>query len=199
NREEFATGVGLFTRVLPVRANFDDAAIFSNLRQQTAAAISPAVDHQDYFSVDRIAGHVPVGFASVRVAQRMKSGDLAISEIARLMPSSSFKLQLRSESLSGSTRAFLEYDTAYFAPETIAQLAERFAVFASAAHANPGSLASALPLMSDRERKTVLVEFNQTAAEYPADRKLTASPVCCSKTASAETFRSHCALSGPLK
>ncbi len=170
NREEFVNGVGLFARVLPVCANIELAAGFSEVRKRAAASLSAAIDHQDYFSPDRIAECVPVGFLSSRPSQKASFGNLEISEITRVVPSSSFRLQLRSELSPGSARAFLEYDAAYFAPETIAQLAERFAIFANAAYANPQSVASALPIMSESERSTVVVEFNKTTAEYPSDK-----------------------------
>jgi amino acid adenylation domain-containing protein len=167
NHEEFSTGVGLFARPFPIRANFEDDVPFSEHLRRVRILTAAALDQQDYFSTDRIADHVPAGFSFYEMTRKATAGDVAISELARTVPSAAHRLQLRCAVKPGTVEAVLDYDQNFFERETVVQLAERFAVFAKGAQDEPSSVISALPIMSEGERRKVLVEFNQTAAEYP--------------------------------
>ena len=167
NHEEFATGIGLFARPLPMRANLEGESTFSEHLQRVRTSISGALDQQDHFSADRIADHVPVGFSFQERPGNAIASNVVISELARVVPSAAFRLQLRCTASSTAVEAVLDYDPTYFRRETVVQLAERFAIFTNAARPQPVSQVSALPIMTDGERHRVLVEFNQTATEYP--------------------------------
>jgi amino acid adenylation domain-containing protein len=168
NHEEFATGIGLFARPLPIRANLEGNVPFGEHLQRVRTSISAALDLQDHFSADRIADHVPVGFSFQELPGNATANDVVISELARVVPSAAFRLQLRCAASSAAVEAVLDYDPNYFRRETVVQLAERFAIFINAALAEgASSLVSALPIMSEGEQRKVRVEFNQTAAEYP--------------------------------
>jgi amino acid adenylation domain-containing protein len=170
NHEEFVTGIGLFARPLPIRANLESDLPFSEHLERTRTSISAALDQQDHFSADRIADHVPVGFSFQQRPGNATANNDLISEVARVVPSAAFRLQLHCTANSSAVEAVLDYDSNYFRRETVVQLAERFAVFVNAALAEPSSLISALPFMTDGERRRVLVEFNQTAAQYPTGK-----------------------------
>jgi amino acid adenylation domain-containing protein len=167
NHEEFSTGVGLFARPLPIRANLEGDVPFSEHLRRVRTLIAAALDQQDYFSTDRIADHVPAGFSFYELPQKSTAGDVTISELARTVPSATYRLQLRCAVKPGTVEAVLDYDQNFLQQETVVQLAERFAVFTKGALAEPSSVISALPIMSEGERRKVLIEFNQTAAEYP--------------------------------
>jgi amino acid adenylation domain-containing protein len=169
NHEEFSTGMGLFVRPLPIKANLEGNSSFGEHLREAQASVAAALDLQDHFSAERIAGHVPAGFSFYELPQKATAGDVAISELARIMPSAAFRLQLRCVGNSAVLQAALDYDPNCFHTETIVQLAERFAVFAKAAQAEPTAPISALPIMTPEERRQILVEFNRTAAEYPAE------------------------------
>jgi len=167
NHEEFANAIGFFARPLPIRADLKESVSFSEHLQRVRTSISAALDLQDYFSADRIADHVPVGFSFQEPTRNATGHNALVSELARGAPSAAFRLQLRCSGSSAGVNAVLDYDPNYFQRETIVQLAERFAIFVDAAKSQPASLISALPIMSEGERSKVCVEFNQTAAEYP--------------------------------
>ncbi len=167
NHEEFADAIGLFSRPIPIRANLRASAPFSEHRQMVRTSISAALDLQDHFSADRIADHVPVGFSFQEAPRNANAHDVLISELARIVPSAAFRLRLRCTVSSAAVAAVLDYDPTCFRRETVVQLVERFAIFINAAQVKPTSLVSVLPIMSEGERRRVLVEFNQTAPEYP--------------------------------
>jgi amino acid adenylation domain-containing protein len=65
-----------------------------------------------------------------------------------------------------------EYNTDIFDDGTIAGLLERFRILLHAIIADPSQTVAHLPLLSEADRRLLLVESNRTAAAYPADRTL---------------------------
>jgi natural product biosynthesis luciferase-like monooxygenase protein len=53
--------------------------------------------------------------------------------------------------------------------DTVAGLSQQFETFLAAAAADPQQAVSSLPLLSEEELRRVLVEWNDTAADYPRD------------------------------
>ena len=170
NHEEFASGIGLYARTLPMRTELDPDSRLRDLQLHVAAALSSALDRQDYFAADRVESHLSIGFAFHEEPTRKSASGLTVSEIARNVTAPAFRLQLRCAASGGKAQAFLDYDAAFISSETAGQLAERFAIFVNAAQPQPDSSVSALPIMSAAERQKVVVEFNQTTAACPKEK-----------------------------
>jgi len=66
--------------------------------------------------------------------------------------------------------AAFEYNTDLFEVETIERMAEHFQTLLSCIVANPECPISELPLLTEAERNQLLVEWNDTAIEYPKDK-----------------------------
>ena len=66
--------------------------------------------------------------------------------------------------------AVFEYCTDLFDESTIRRMARHFETLLASAVADPDCRVSELPMLDDAERRQVLVEFNNTAADYPRDR-----------------------------
>jgi aspartate racemase len=64
----------------------------------------------------------------------------------------------------------MEYDTALFDATTISRMLGHFEVLLAGIAADPDRPLSALPLLTESERRQVLVEWNDTRRDYPADR-----------------------------
>jgi hypothetical protein len=60
-----------------------------------------------------------------------------------------------------------EYDRDLFEPATIGRMRNHFRILFEGIVANPETRISALPLLSEMERRQILVGWNQTEAEYP--------------------------------
>jgi amino acid adenylation domain-containing protein len=169
NHEEFAGGIGVFSRTLPIRISVEGEPTFASFLKARTTALAQALEYQDYFSCDRIAGRLPIGFLSFTEVSARNCGSVRISESARIVPSPAFCLELRCAQTSDGIKASLLYDRECFPDDIITTLAERFAVYLSAA-GNSDSLLTAAPIMSAAERKAILVEFNQTAAPYASEK-----------------------------
>jgi aspartate racemase len=73
---------------------------------------------------------------------------------------------LTSESQDGSLRLRSEFSTDLFEPETMARLMHQFLVLLERAAADPDGRLSELLLATESERQKLLVDYNQTAADY---------------------------------
>jgi amino acid adenylation domain-containing protein len=69
-------------------------------------------------------------------------------------------------------RGQFEYATDLFEGSTIRRLAGHFETMLAGIVADPDGAISALPLLSDAERYQLVTEWNDTAADYPADKCL---------------------------
>ena len=71
---------------------------------------------------------------------------------------------------SGGLRASFNYDTDLFDEGTIRRMAGHYQRLLEGIVADPGQPISQLPLLTEDERHQMLVEWNDTARGYPADR-----------------------------
>jgi amino acid adenylation domain-containing protein len=78
-----------------------------------------------------------------------------------------FDLDVAFLDTGGIIPATIKYSTQLFASGTIARLAEHLLTLLSAAVAAPDEKISELPLLSDTERRQMLVEWNATEETYP--------------------------------
>jgi amino acid adenylation domain-containing protein/FkbM family methyltransferase len=60
------------------------------------------------------------------------------------------------------------YPSGLFRPETVARMSDHFAVLLNGMLADDDAPISKLPILSDAERQTLIFDWNQTHAEYPA-------------------------------
>jgi amino acid adenylation domain-containing protein len=83
-----------------------------------------------------------------------------------------FDLSVEFEKRSFDIIARLEYRTDLFAKATIERLIGHFQTLLEGIVANPLARISELPLLTERERHQLLVQWNNTQADYPKDKCL---------------------------
>nr|WP_246357067.1 non-ribosomal peptide synthetase/type I polyketide synthase [Pyxidicoccus fallax] len=81
-----------------------------------------------------------------------------------------FELGLTMIESQGALSATIEYATDLFDAATIERIAGHFRVLAEGLVANPKVRLSQLPLLTEAERRQLLVTWNETAAEFPRER-----------------------------
>lgn len=168
NHEEFAAGVGVFAKPLPVRSNFEQEPTFLDFSRESGKQLSAAIECQDYLSDELLGSHLPIGFALSRLAEEIAVNGVVLSEFARFVPSE-FRLELRHTGRGDSWTPTLAFDPSYFRREVVAELAARFTALLRAAPSGE-SLVGTIAVMDEEERRKVVSDFNYTAAEYPADQ-----------------------------
>ncbi|MDQ2980089.1 MAG: condensation domain-containing protein, partial [Acidobacteriota bacterium] len=65
-----------------------------------------------------------------------------------------------------------EYNADLFEPETIRRMSGHLGVLLAAVVANPDERVSSVPILTEAERRRIVIDWNDTARDYPADQRL---------------------------
>ncbi|MFN8596435.1 MAG: amino acid adenylation domain-containing protein [Anaerolineae bacterium] len=184
-RAEIEGLIGFFVNTLVIRAHLDgisDKLSFYELLKRVREAAMGAYAHQDLpfemlvetLQPQRDLSHTPL-FQVMFVLDNTPRQSIALSD-AVLTPieietgSSSFDLTLSIAARDDSLRGYFEYNTDLFEAATIEQLTDHFLMLLSSIVTKPDQLIPTLPMLTDTAQQQLLVEWNQTAADFPHDR-----------------------------
>ena len=95
---------------------------------------------------------------------------LMVEEEPTALDVAKFDLTLEVREGADGLEAYLEYNTDLFDQETIERMAGHLEVLLEAAVQVPETAIGELPLLTEAERQQILVDWNDTAAEYPRDK-----------------------------
>jgi amino acid adenylation domain-containing protein len=114
-----------------------------------------------------------VVFALQNMAQEtLELPALRLSRIGSGHVTTKFDLSLFVREVASRLQGYVEYATDLFDGSTIARLVGHFERLLAGIVADPSLRLSELPLLGDAERHRLLVEWNATAKDYPADKCL---------------------------
>ena len=180
-RSEVEGLIGFFVNTLVLRSRFSPEASFRDLLLQVRDTTLGAYEHQDIpfeklveqLQPQRDPSRSPL-FQVLFALQNMPIPELALgglksSPLESEGGISKFELSLFLQETPEGLRGVFEYNTDLFEPATIARMAEHLQVLLAAAVASPGTPVSRLPLLSEAEQHTLLVEWNDTRVDYPRE------------------------------
>jgi surfactin family lipopeptide synthetase A len=179
NRAEFEGVVGSFVNILVLRADLSgDPSAGEFLRRMRRVCLD-ALQNQDLpferlveeLQAERDLSRNPL----VQVVFSLENMPLQPLQLAGLTPSlvsldrgmTHVDLTLRVQEAAGGLRAIIEYSTDLFEAPTIERMAVHWRSLLEAMAAAPGRRLSELTLLTEAERRQLLVEWNQTAADLP--------------------------------
>ncbi|MGE0127962.1 MAG: amino acid adenylation domain-containing protein [Blastocatellales bacterium] len=185
-RAEVEGLIGFFVNTLVLRGDFSDDPTFREMLRRVRQTTLDAYSHQELpfdqlveaLQPQRALSHAPL-FQVMFVLQNtprqaLQAPGLSLSAMPVEAKTAKFDLTLAltdtEQGLSGS----LEYNTDLFEAATINRIAGHFQTLLESVTANPKARVSALPLMTEPETKRLLVEWNQTAREFPGEQTLPA-------------------------
>jgi non-ribosomal peptide synthetase component F len=180
NRDRLETEglIGFFVNTLALRADLSDDPTFGELLGRVREECLGAYAHQavpfeavvQAVGTERELSRTPV-FQVMFVMQNAPREQpslaglrLELMELER--ETAKFDLTLTVEEQSGGLHVELEYRTDLFDKETAERMLAHWRVLLEGAAAEPGRHVSELPLLSDEERRQLLVEWNETGREY---------------------------------
>ncbi|MEK6284011.1 MAG: condensation domain-containing protein, partial [Acidobacteriota bacterium] len=181
NRIEIENLIGFFVNTLALRANLSGDPSFKEFLGRVREVTLDAYAHQDVpfeklveeLKPERHLNHQPLFQAVVQLQnaprevlrlEGMKVGGLGVhTGLAK------FDLTVGAEEIEQGLRVGIEYSTALFNAETIELLADHFQKLLQGIVTNTEQRLSSLPLLSDEERRQLLVEWNDTVRDYSED------------------------------
>ena len=182
NRMETEPLIGFFVNTLLLRTDFTGDPTFDELLRRVRETTLNAYAHEDLpfeklvenLHPERAATHMPftrlMFVLQNSTLEEMTWPNLTLRFVDYETGTAKFDLTMVLQVTDRGLVAQAEYNRDLFEPVTINRLLEHFEILLEGIAANPGTRVSQLPLLSEAERRQVLVEWNNTATEYPRDK-----------------------------
>jgi amino acid adenylation domain-containing protein len=181
NRTELEGLIGFFVNTLVLRTDLSGNPAFRELLGRVRDVTLGAYAHQDLpfeklveeLHPRRSLSHSPL-FQVMLVLQNAPRShidlpDLEIEAFDVHNGTSKFDLTLSLTETTQGLRGDLEYNTDLFRDATITRLLEHLSVLLRGIVADPACRIGELPLLTEAERRQVLVDWNATQTDYPRE------------------------------
>ncbi|MGZ3459615.1 MAG: non-ribosomal peptide synthetase, partial [Archangium sp.] len=191
--------IGFFVNQLVMRGDLSGDPSFRELLGRTRQVALGAYAHQDVpfeelvreLNPERSLAHAPL-FQVKLVLQNAPTPELRLPGLTFRSTESGvgaakFDLTLAINETAEGLSCLCEYSTDLYEADTISRMFDHLRVLLEAATSNPDQRLSSLPLLTEAERRRVLVEWNDVRADYPRD-------VCAHQLVEAQAQRTPDAL-----
>jgi amino acid adenylation domain-containing protein len=181
SRRELEGVIGFFANTLVLRTDFTGDPSFRELLERVRDVALGAFAHQDLpfeqlveaLQTERTLSHAPL-FQVMFVLQNspqegLELEGLSLSPIAIDNGTAKFDLVLSLQETAQGLQGWLEYNADLFEAETIDRLLAHFETLLHGIVAAPDQRVSALPLLTETERRQILVDWNNTSTPYFPD------------------------------
>ncbi|MDQ1919132.1 non-ribosomal peptide synthetase [Massilia pseudoviolaceinigra] len=182
-RSESESLIGFFVNTLALRVQFDDDPSVAQLLAQVRTNTLEAYAHQDIPFEQVVDAIKPVRslshsavFQAMLVLQNTPVGgelslpDLNLSGIATSHRTTQFDVTLSLSEAGGFITGSLEYASDLFEQATMERLIGHLQVLLSGMAADETKRISQLPLLTPEQHKQLIVDFNDTAVDYPPNQ-----------------------------
>jgi len=178
--KELEEAIGLFTKYLPVRCHLDENLRLPDLIRQVKERGSEVREWREYFSWEHVGEQrgeltfFPFCFDFEDEAAGFSTSGLNFSIAKRLAYVDRFNAKLRCIKGERSFVVELHYDSLAISAEDARRLAEQFQTLLGSIARDPQAFIGEYELLSEAERRRVLLAFNDTGADYPRDKTIQA-------------------------
>jgi len=193
SRAEMAGLVGYFVNPVAQRADLSGNPEFEEFLKKNSRNVFETLRHQNYpfpLLVERLQPvrdpsrsplfqvmftlqktHDPgnqssAAFALGEQGMQIKLGELALESMTLEQRIAQFDLALVMAEVDEEIGGSLQYNTDLFAAQTIERIADHFVTLIEGVVSNPSERLSNLPLLTQTERRQLLVEYNDTGTNY---------------------------------
>src|SRR5206468_5620061 len=179
NRAELENLVGFFVNSLPLRSSLAGNPTFRELLTRVKETALGGYAHQDLPFEKIVEGVQPprslsytpifqVMFAlQNQPAAAFNLPGVNVESLRREYDTAKFDLTLFVNEIENGLGCWLEYNTDLFGADTTQRLLEHFETLLAGIVANPNERIAQLPLLKESERQQLLVDWNDTHAEFP--------------------------------
>jgi len=171
--QELESALGLFAKYLPINCYLEEKLKFSAVVEQTSRSINNTFKWQESFSWEYItqstesdSGFFPFCF-EFEAQHRYFTTNLSFSIERQFVCIDRFKIKLACWHHRDEISMALHYDASLFQLEDISRLAKQFQTLLESAIGQPEAAISELEILPQSDRQQLLVEFNNTSADYP--------------------------------
>ncbi|MEH2127083.1 non-ribosomal peptide synthase/polyketide synthase [Nostoc sp.] len=182
DRTELEGLIGFFVNTLVMRTEISGDRTFNELLPRIRETALSAYTHQDLpfemlveaLQPERDMSHTPL-FQVMFVLQNAPVSEFELTGLSvSLLPVESstakFDMTLVMENTADGLVGWWEYNTDLFDSSTIERMMGHFVSLVEGIVANPNERISQLPLLAATEKQQLLVDWNDTAVDYPFDK-----------------------------
>jgi iturin family lipopeptide synthetase A len=173
--------VGYCAHFLPIRSQLSGHPTFAEYLQQMRDNLFEAYEHQDYpfaqllnqLDLPRDNSRSPLIDVSFNLEPPISLPQMPQLEISLFRQTVSFKdrdLHLNVLEIAGELVVECDYNTTLFDADTIGRWLSHFQTLLQAVVSEPKQHLRSLPLLTAAQRHQLLVEWNDTQADYPEDK-----------------------------
>ncbi|MET0648994.1 MAG: amino acid adenylation domain-containing protein, partial [Pyrinomonadaceae bacterium] len=184
--EEMAEAMGLYARWPFVVTSFEEDYQFAEVVDQVGGAVASANEWQEYYSWEQLeeaaaeradesepagrAASPAFGFAWERADGGRRFDGVTFTLRQKRVLAERFKLRLLCRADGGALALTFQYDPASYTAQAVGLLADYFLTLLRAVVADASARVGQSDLLSERERRRLLVEWNDTRRPFPAAR-----------------------------
>ncbi|WP_081612036.1 non-ribosomal peptide synthetase [Janthinobacterium sp. CG3] len=168
---EVAEAVGLLGKYVPVHALVEFDQPFLTVLMATAQSCRDAHEWQEYFhAADAAPGGrtYPLFFELTTWPQDFHAADLSFSFKKHFACIDRFKILLSCARAGKQVNAQLAYDAQAFSEDYVKILAKQYLALLASALQDPHAPVSTLVVVGEDEKRSLLVDFNDTDRDYPS-------------------------------
>lgn len=170
--DEMRDAIGLYERSLPVQTIVSEGFTFSEGVRQAAAKIAEAREWQEYF-LPNAEARESVAFSFDEWPASTRAGDVAFRLVEKFSCTERFKLKLACVQAAEDLRFEVHYDATLFSATSIETITRQFKTFLEHALQHPELPIGKLNILGAYEREQLLVQWNDTKAEFEIEQCLT--------------------------
>jgi amino acid adenylation domain-containing protein len=174
--EQLGQAVGLFAKYLPVNCHVKENAGFRTLLEGVDRELREIEEWQDYYNWKQNAAAegansadahtLPLCFHFDDRPAQFDSAGVLMTICDEYECLNRFKLKLSCVKTDDSLLTRFYYDPAYYSVESIARLGGQYQQLLASAARQPEVLLDELEILSDDERRRIVVEFNDTGHDF---------------------------------
>ena len=177
--------IGFFVNTLVLRTRLSGDPSIREVLRRVREMVLEAYSHQELpfeklveeLQPERRLSRSPLfqvmfDFQSIRPDDSASALGLSVETMKLWSPIAKFDLTLGMSDIDGHVRGSIDYNTGLFERSTIERMLRHYSAILEAMVTNPEQRLSQLEMLSGSERQQLLVEWNETSAEYPADKRL---------------------------
>ncbi|WP_293158417.1 non-ribosomal peptide synthetase [Okeania sp. SIO2C9] len=183
NRESkplFPGVIGNFTNVTVIRDSISGNLKFTDFLTQVSKTVFETESYKDYpfaLLVQQLKlsnlSYSPIcqaAFGYYKFDKLFNAKELELEYYQIPQQKVDFELSLEAIHLEESLLVDWKYNSDVLAAETVSQIAEHFQNLLTAIVENPQTEVDKLPILSEREKQQILVEWNNTKTDYPQSK-----------------------------
>ncbi|MCX8132087.1 MAG: amino acid adenylation domain-containing protein [Clostridia bacterium] len=182
NRKEVESLVGYFMNTLVMRTNFENDPCFTEVLNKVKQMTIDAYTYQELpfdklleeLKPERDVSRTPL-FQVMFILHTTQKVELDLpglkmEQLAVESGMSPFDLRLQLTETDQGLKGGFDYNTSLFSPSTVERIGYHLLNILESIAANPEVRISKIKLLTEKEERQILEEFNNTDAEYPEEK-----------------------------